>query len=43
MAAWESTKAGLFTLTALPASGGVGDPQVAWLVGSSASAPRWRS
>ncbi len=29
---WESVTAGPFTLTALPASDGVGDPQVAWLV-----------
>ncbi len=32
MAAWETTTAGPFTLTALPASDGTGDPQVAWLV-----------
>jgi L-ascorbate metabolism protein UlaG (beta-lactamase superfamily) len=32
VAPWESTTAGPFTLTALPASDGVGDPQVAWLV-----------
>ena len=31
-AAWESATVGPFTLTALPASDGVGDPQVAWLV-----------
>jgi L-ascorbate metabolism protein UlaG (beta-lactamase superfamily) len=29
---WEATTAGPFTLTALPAADGVGDPQVAWLV-----------
>ncbi len=32
VAPWESVTAGPFTLTALPASDGVGDPQVAWLV-----------
>ncbi|HUZ28969.1 MAG TPA: MBL fold metallo-hydrolase [Solirubrobacteraceae bacterium] len=32
LAAWESLTAGQFTLTALPASDGVGDPQVAWLI-----------
>jgi L-ascorbate metabolism protein UlaG (beta-lactamase superfamily) len=32
LAPWESFTAGPFTLTALPASDGVGDPQVAWLV-----------
>lgn len=32
LAPWESTTAGPFTLTALPASDGIGDPQVAWLV-----------
>ena len=32
MAPWESVTAGPFTLTALPACDGVGDPQVAWLV-----------
>jgi L-ascorbate metabolism protein UlaG (beta-lactamase superfamily) len=32
VAAWESVAAGPFTLTALPASDGIGDPQVAWLV-----------
>src|SRR4051795_1316812 len=32
LAPWESTTAGPFTLTALPAVDGVGDPQVAWLV-----------
>jgi len=32
MAPWESVIAGPFTLTALPACDGVGDPQVAWLV-----------
>jgi L-ascorbate metabolism protein UlaG (beta-lactamase superfamily) len=31
-APWEATTAGPFTLTALPACDGVGDPQVAWLV-----------
>lgn len=31
-APWESVTAGPFTLTALPAVDGVGDPQVAWLV-----------
>jgi len=29
---WESVAAGPFTLTALPACDGTGDPQVAWLV-----------
>lgn len=29
---WETTEAGPFTLTALPAVDGFGDPQVAWLV-----------
>lgn len=29
---WESINAGAFTLTALPASDGVGDPQVSWLI-----------
>jgi L-ascorbate metabolism protein UlaG (beta-lactamase superfamily) len=29
---WESVTAGPFTLTALPAADGTGDPQVAWLV-----------
>lgn len=29
---WEATTAGPFTLTALPAADGVGDPQLAWLV-----------
>lgn len=29
---WESVVAGPFTLTALPAVDGIGDPQVAWLV-----------
>ena len=29
---WESVKAGPFTLTALPACDGVGEPQVAWLI-----------
>ena len=32
VATWESVTAGPFTLTALPASDGVGDPQVAWLI-----------
>jgi L-ascorbate metabolism protein UlaG (beta-lactamase superfamily) len=32
VATWESVTAGQFTLTALPASDGVGDPQVAWLI-----------
>lgn len=32
MAAGETTTAGSFTLTALPAADGTGDPQVAWLV-----------
>lgn len=32
MAPWESATAGPFTLTALPAVDGVGDPQVAWLI-----------
>jgi L-ascorbate metabolism protein UlaG (beta-lactamase superfamily) len=31
VAPWESATAGPFTLTALPAADGVGDPQVAWL------------
>jgi L-ascorbate metabolism protein UlaG (beta-lactamase superfamily) len=31
VAPWESLTAGPFTLTALPACDGVGDPQVAWL------------
>jgi len=31
-AAWSSTEAGAFTLTALPAVDGTGDPQVSWLV-----------
>lgn len=31
-APWESVTAGPFTLTALPAVDGVGDPQLAWLV-----------
>lgn len=31
LAPWESATAGTFTLTALPACDGVGDPQVAWL------------
>jgi L-ascorbate metabolism protein UlaG (beta-lactamase superfamily) len=30
--AWETTTIGPFTLTALPAVDGLGDPQVAWLV-----------
>jgi L-ascorbate metabolism protein UlaG (beta-lactamase superfamily) len=29
---WTSTSAGVFTLTALPAVDGTGDPQVSWLV-----------
>src|SRR4051812_22796054 len=29
---WESVEIGPFTVTALPAADGVGDPQVAWLV-----------
>jgi L-ascorbate metabolism protein UlaG (beta-lactamase superfamily) len=29
---WESVTAGPFTVTALPAADGIGDPQVAWLV-----------
>src|SRR5438067_1043209 len=32
LAAWETVTAGPFTLTALPAVDGTGDPQVAWLV-----------
>ena len=32
VAAWASVTAGPFTLTALPAADGTGDPQVAWLV-----------
>lgn len=32
VAPWESVTAGPFTLTALPAVDGVGDPQVAWLI-----------
>jgi L-ascorbate metabolism protein UlaG (beta-lactamase superfamily) len=32
VAPWESAAAGPFTLTALPAADGTGDPQVAWLV-----------
>jgi L-ascorbate metabolism protein UlaG (beta-lactamase superfamily) len=31
-AVWTSTRAGVFTLTALPAVDGTGDPQVSWLV-----------
>ena len=31
-AAWTSTRAGVFTLTALPAVDGTGDPQVSWLL-----------
>jgi L-ascorbate metabolism protein UlaG (beta-lactamase superfamily) len=31
-APWESTTAGPFTVTALPAVDGIGDPQVSWLV-----------
>ena len=43
VAPWESVSAGPFTLTALPASDGVGDPQVAWLIarrGRARPAPR---
>jgi L-ascorbate metabolism protein UlaG (beta-lactamase superfamily) len=32
VAPWESVTAGPFTLTALPAADGIGDPQVAWLI-----------
>ena len=32
VAPWESVTAGPFRLTALPASDGVGDPQIAWLI-----------
>ena len=32
VAPWQSMTAGPFTLTALPAADGIGDPQVAWLV-----------
>lgn len=32
VAPWESVTVGPFTLTALPAADGTGDPQVAWLV-----------
>lgn len=32
IAPWQSMTAGTFTLTALPASDGVGDPQIAWLI-----------
>src|SRR4051812_28790529 len=32
VAPWESATAGPFTLTALPSTDGLGDPQVAWLV-----------
>jgi L-ascorbate metabolism protein UlaG (beta-lactamase superfamily) len=32
VAPWASATAGPFTLTALPAADGIGDPQVAWLV-----------
>lgn len=32
VAPWETVTAGPFTLTALPAADGTGDPQVAWLV-----------
>jgi L-ascorbate metabolism protein UlaG (beta-lactamase superfamily) len=31
-AAWSSARAGAFTLTAVPAVDGIGDPQVSWLV-----------
>src|SRR3954451_13185102 len=34
VAPWESATAGPFTLTALPSTDGLGDPQVAWLVES---------
>jgi L-ascorbate metabolism protein UlaG (beta-lactamase superfamily) len=32
VAPWETVAAAPFTLTALPAADGIGDPQVAWLV-----------
>lgn len=32
LAAWESVTIAPFTLTALPAADGIGDPQVAWLI-----------
>ena len=32
VATWESVTAGPFTMTALPACDGLGDPQVAWLI-----------
>ncbi len=32
VAPWETIVAGGFTLTALPAADGIGDPQIAWLV-----------
>ena len=32
VACWQQVTAGPFTLTALPASDGIGDPQTAWLV-----------
>jgi L-ascorbate metabolism protein UlaG (beta-lactamase superfamily) len=32
VAPWESVPVGPFTITALPAADGIGDPQVAWLV-----------
>jgi L-ascorbate metabolism protein UlaG (beta-lactamase superfamily) len=32
IAPWDSVTAGPFTLTALPAADGIGDPQVAWLI-----------
>jgi L-ascorbate metabolism protein UlaG (beta-lactamase superfamily) len=32
VAPWDSVSAGPFTLTALPAADGLGDPQVSWLV-----------
>jgi L-ascorbate metabolism protein UlaG (beta-lactamase superfamily) len=35
VAPWESVTADPFTLTALPASDGLGDPQVAWLVAAA--------
>ena len=42
-APWESATAGRFTVTALPACDGIGDPQVSWLVegdGRAGPAPR---
>jgi L-ascorbate metabolism protein UlaG (beta-lactamase superfamily) len=32
VAPWQSVTAGTFTLTALPAADGIGDPQVSWLI-----------